>query len=344
MFTIIEHAAPIAYTGPMLFSTGKTAALLLLIVLLPGIVPSAAEADVVGRAAALTKERAFDDAVAMLEAHLESNANDAAAWRQLGATFLASGHWDDAIKAQEKAVSLRPDDVTYQLSLAEAYREKARRSGMISAMKNAKKWKAVLEYAVETWPENLEARRWLVRYVLNAPGIGGGDKDRGLALSRETMLVDAYEGRLLIAYSHRRRGETDAAVVVYDSCVAIYPDSARVWGAYAYTLLVAQRLEPAQELFETWVVVAPEDPEAHAGLGDWAVAAEQFDVAEAAFRRALEVDPYYSQARYDLARMLEDNREYKEAREEYSAIVALTPEFLKVGDAKKRAYKLRKKK
>ena len=239
---------------------------------------------------------------------------------------------------------MRPDDVAYQLSMAAAYREKARRSGMISAMRNAKKWKAVLEHTVETWPENLEARRWLVRYLLHAPGIGGGDKDRALELSGETMAVDAYEGRLLIAYSHRRRGERGVAVAMYDSCVAIYPDSARVWGAYAYTLLVAQRLEPAQELFETWVVVAPEDPEAHAGLGDWAVAAEQFDVAEAAFRRALEVDPYYSQARYDLARMLEDNREYKEAREEYSAIVALTPEFLKVGDAKKRAYKLRKKK
>lgn len=328
----------------MLFLTRRRVLLLAMVLLLPGIMPAAAVADVVSEAAALTEERAFDDAIAMLKAHLDDNPNDAAAWRQLGGTYLASGHWDDAIKAQKKAVSLRPDDVEFQLPLAKAYREKARRSGMISGVRNAKKWKSVLEYSVQTWPENVEARRWLVRYLLHAPGFGGGDKDRGLALAEETVGIEAYEGRLLVAYSHRLRGELEAAVAMYDSCAAIYPDSARVWGEYAYTLLVAEQLKPARKLFETWAEVAPDDPEALAGLGDWAVEAKRFEEAEVAFRRALEVDPYYSQARYDLALMLEENREYKRAQEEYATIVELTPEFLSVGDAKKRAYKLKKKK
>jgi tetratricopeptide (TPR) repeat protein len=117
-----------------------------------------------------------------------------------------------------------------------------------------------------------------------------------------------------------------------------------VWGAYAYTLLVAERLEAALPRFETWVELAPDDPESHAGLGDWGVEAEQYQLAEAAFRRALEVDPYYPQARYDLARMLEENKEYEKAQKEYATIVRTNPEFVKVGDAKKRAYRLKKKK
>jgi tetratricopeptide (TPR) repeat protein len=318
---------------------------LVLAMALAVLVPGTTQADgVVSRGDALTEARRFEEAIALLENHLDANADDAAAWRQLGRAFIYSGEFDDAIKAQERAVSLRPDDVEFQLSLAAAYREKARRSGMISGMKNAKKWKAVLEHCVETWPENIESRLWLVRYLVHAPGIGGGDKDRALELSIETMRIDAYEGRLMVGYSHRLRGEFDAAVVVYDSCVAIYPDSARVWGAYAYTLLVAERLEAALPRFETWVELDPDDPESHAGLGDWGVEAEQYQLAEAAFRRALEVDPYYPQARYDLARMLEENKEYEKAQKEYATIVRTNPEFVKVGDAKKRAYRLKKKK
>jgi tetratricopeptide (TPR) repeat protein len=303
----------------------------------------AAQSGVVTRAEALTAQRSFDTAVAMLEVHLDRYPDDAAAWRQLGATLLAGGEWDGAIDAAERAVSLRPDDVAYRLSLGDAYREKARRSSMFSAIKNAKKWKAELEYSIERWPDDMDVRRWLVAYLLNAPGVGGGDKDRALAIARETMQYEAYEGRLLIAYSHRIRKEYDEAVVMYDSCAAIYPDSGRVWGAYAKTLRVAGRLGPAEACFENWVRLAPDDPEAYSGLGNWARDSRLFDRAEAAYRTALEVDPYYSEARYNLARMLENNRDFPAAQREYNTIVELTPEFVEVGDAKKRAYKLKRK-
>jgi tetratricopeptide (TPR) repeat protein len=118
----------------------------------------------------LVADREFQSAIDLLENYAEQHEDDARAWLELGRVYLAAGHWDDAIRTQEKAAEMRPNDVEFRLALSAAYREKARRSGGFTAMRTARKWKKELERCYEMWPDNIEVRRWLVGYLLNAPG------------------------------------------------------------------------------------------------------------------------------------------------------------------------------
>ena len=59
---------------------------------------------VVEQAQQLTEAREFDAAIELLKNHLDAHKDDAEVWRELGNTYLAAARWNDAIRAQEKAV------------------------------------------------------------------------------------------------------------------------------------------------------------------------------------------------------------------------------------------------
>ena len=78
-------------------------------------------------------------------------------------------------------------------------------------------------------------------------------------------------------------------------------------------------------------------------MGDCLRAENDDKGAAAAYLRALAIDPYYSDARFPLAEILEDNKQYAEAREEYRAVYEMTPEYVLAEKAKKRAYEIKRK-
>lgn len=308
-----------------------------------GMTFTASAQTVVEQAQTLSDARQFGAAITLLTTYLDTHENDAEALRALGNVYIASGQWDDAIRAQEKAAKMRPDDVEYRMALAAAYREKARRSGGFSAMRNAKKWKKELENCYEKWPNNVDVRFWLVNYLLNAPGFGGGDKGRGLEIAQATVSLDDFRGRMLTAYAHRLRKEYGASIAQYDVLLEQYPDSATVYGARGRTDLSRGRIDDAIDWFMRWIAQTERDPEAYTVLGDTYLEQKDYEKALPPLQKALEIDPYWSEARYSIAQIYDEQKNYSAARKEYEFVAIETPEFRLAGKAKKRAYQLKKK-
>jgi tetratricopeptide (TPR) repeat protein len=109
-------------------------------------------------------------------------------------------------------------------------------------------------------------------------------------------------------------------------------------------LLETEQPEKAQVWFERIIRLTPWDVEAHTGLGTALRDQGKLDEAMASYRRALEIDPYFSQARFALAGILyEDKKDYRAAYDEYRFISEENPQFHEAGEAKKLAHRIKKK-
>jgi tetratricopeptide (TPR) repeat protein len=167
---------------------------------------------------------------------------------------------------------------------------------------------------------------------------------RGLEIAQATIPIDEFQGRMMTGYAYRMRKEYDASIAQYEALLTQYPDSATIFGACGYTWLAAGRDGDALDCFQRWVGLAEHDAEAYTGLGDGYRALEEFETAAAAYQKALAIDPYWSEARYSIAQILDERKDYTAARKEYAFIANETPEFRLASKAKKRAYQLKKKK
>src|SRR5256885_11035755 len=122
-----------------------------------------------------------DDVIRQLNSKTSATPNDAEAFHLLNRAYCVIEKWDQAIKAGEKAVALKPDSSDYHMWLGRAYGSKAEHSGWFSGMQNAKKSRAGFEKSVELNSMNAEARTDLAEFYMEAPGILGGGKDKALA-------------------------------------------------------------------------------------------------------------------------------------------------------------------
>ncbi len=129
-------------------------------------------------AADLLAEGRVDEAINSLQGKINSTPDDAASFNLLCRSYFQLGHWDRAVSACEKAVSLDPNNGDYHLWLGRAYGEKADTVNFFSAAGLAKKVKNEFEAAVRLSPKNVDARTDLAEFYLEAPGIVGGGKDK----------------------------------------------------------------------------------------------------------------------------------------------------------------------
>jgi tetratricopeptide (TPR) repeat protein len=237
---------------------------------------------------------------------------------------------------------MEPDNADSYVALAAGHREKARRGNWITAMRHAGKWKGALEKAVELDPSNTEARKWLAAYLANAPGIGGGDKDRAVEVARGTVEHDEYQGRMSLGYILRLRGDLDESIAEFQKVIALAPDSADGYGGLGYTYLKAQRFPECEDAMRKYIEHADESPYAYEGLGDCFRNQDRHQEAISAYSKAVALDPYAWSARWELARMLQKTDDKTGAATHCERLVELTPNAPMAGDAKKRLRKLRK--
>jgi tetratricopeptide (TPR) repeat protein len=289
----------------------------------------------------LLRIRDFDTAESTVRLHLEGNKADANAVRLLGLVYMCSGRWDDVIKQGKRAVTLEPNNADSHLTLASGYRAKARRGGRLGMMRNARKWRDELETALELDPENLEARVWVAAYLANAPGIGGGDKDRAVEIARGTAAIDEYRGRVSLGYTLRRRGDYDESIAESKKAIALAPDSVGAYGGLGYTYLAAQRYAEAEAAMRVYIEKDPRNPQAHEGLGDCFRDQDRADDAISAYEKGVECDPYAWSVRWELARMLHKSGDKEGAILHYRELIERTPNAVTVGKAKKYLRKLK---
>src|ERR1700683_4817944 len=117
--------------------------------------------------------------------------NNAEAQYWLGASYYEDHDYDNAISAGEKSVELDPKNSVYHQWLGAIYGGKADRDRSFSY---ARKVKKEFEEAIRLNPSNVEARRDLEQYDMEAPWVVGGSKDEAREQVAEVEALAPLEG------------------------------------------------------------------------------------------------------------------------------------------------------
>jgi tetratricopeptide (TPR) repeat protein len=169
----------------------------------------------------------YDEAAALykLELQKENQTKEILSelsWRY-GRTLMANDKGEDAYDYLKKAVKRHPKSALVQLWFGNASGNMAGQASMFSALGYAKECKRGFTKAVELDPTNILARRSLMSFLLQAPGIAGGDNDEALVHAKAIMELDKIKGYEAMITAHGGRDETKEALSFADAYIAEYP-------------------------------------------------------------------------------------------------------------------------
>jgi len=133
------------------------------------------------------------------EADYKAHPNDARTVYRLARFRQVFGNLDEAAKLAETTVGLDPKYGPAQRELGDIYCSQAEKASVFKQIGLAHKCKAAFEAAVSLDPKDPASVEDLVGYLVQAPGIAGGDKKRAGELAAAMVKVDAARGYLIQA-------------------------------------------------------------------------------------------------------------------------------------------------
>jgi tetratricopeptide (TPR) repeat protein len=261
----------------------------------------------------------------------------------LGRIALRASEYKEAARWFETAVERDPQSSPYHYWLGRAYGAQAQRANKLSQAFLAKKTKAEFDRAVTLDPGNLDARNGLAAYYLQAPGFLGGSVEKASEQAEEIRKRDPLRGTLLLgsiaehekdvagaerqylaaarAYPdslgpryalgmfYQRAEKYDQAFATFEAILAAKPDETNALYQVGRTgALSGQRLERAEQALRQFIAAppganAPNPAGAHWRLGMVYEKGGKQDLARAAYRRSLEIDPEFADAKKSLAKL-----------------------------------------
>lgn len=168
-----------------------------------------------------------DDAISVLDSHLQSAPEDAAAYNLLARTYFSLQRWDRAIAAGEKAVALAPQNSSYHMWLGRVYGEKANHSSFITAARMVKKIRSEFELAVELDASNVDARTDLAEFYIDAPSFMGGGTDKALRQAEFMARSDSAVAHWIQARVYDKNGADAEAEREFKAAILESGDDAR---------------------------------------------------------------------------------------------------------------------
>ncbi len=274
----------------------------------------------------------YSAAISALKSAVAQNPNNAEAHFWLSRAYFETKDVTNAVAEGEHSIALDPKNSNYHRWLGEYYGDQADREHSFFL---ARKVKKEFEDAVASDPSNIEARRDLEEFNIQAPWIVGGNKDAAKEQVDAIAAIDPAEGHLArAAYDVEVLKKKDLAETEYRLALEAQPT--KIDGYFEIADVYRQLNRPAD--METALVAAeklkPSDPR----IGFYRaveriLANDQISSAEPLLKSYLANTPdrtdwpTHASARYWLGRVYEQEGKRQEAAEQYRAALQLDPHY-----------------
>jgi tetratricopeptide (TPR) repeat protein len=261
----------------------------------------------------------------------------------LGRSYYELHDYDNAIAAAEEAVELDPKNSLYHEWLGRIYGGKADRDRSFSY---ARKVKKEFEEAVRLNPSNIDARRDLEQYSMEAPWVVGGSKDEARDQVTAIEAIDPLEGHLARAAYDLDAKKPELAEKEYREVLAAKPK--RIEPYFDVITFFIHQNKPAdvEAAIQATAQVSPNDPRLgyYRGVsrvlsGTELPRGEEYLKSYLASTPDRSDWPSHAGAREWLGRLYEAEGKRAEAAEQYRAALQLDPGRK---EAKSRLEKLEK--
>lgn len=272
----------------------------------------------------------YSASIATLRSAVAQSANSAEAYYWLGRNYYELRDYDNAIAQGEKAVQVEPNNSVYHQWLGRSYGEKADRERSFSL---AKKVKKEFQEAVRLDGKNLQARRDLEEYCIDAPWIAGGSKDEAKTQVEAIAAVDPVEGHLARAtFDQGALKKVDLAENEYRQVLNAKPTRFEPYAEVINFYGATKKLPEMNAAIQAAALVAPNDARLQYYRGAEKVLegsdfahAEEYLKAYLASTPERSDWPSHAAARDWLGRLYEAEGKRTEAAEQYRAALQIEP-------------------
>lgn len=272
----------------------------------------------------------YSGAIAMLQPAASQNPPSGDVYYWLGRSYYEIRDYDNAIANLEKAVAIDPKNSVYHQWLGEAYGGKA---DVDRSFSFARKVKKEFQTAVNLNGSNIEARRNLEEYCLDAPWVVGGSKDEALEQVNAIAAIDPVAGHLARAlYMREALKNNDQAESEYKQVLAAKPKKLEPYFEVADFYVALNRPADIETAIQAAAAVNPSDPRLAFYRGVQGVLANQnLPDAERELKSYLATAPDrsdwpdHASARVWLGRLYEVQGKTADAAEQYRAALQLDP-------------------
>ena len=146
-------------------------------------------------------EGSYEQAIELLKALVDNNAEDTESRFYLGKSYLMTGEIDKAFEHLEIAKDQDPKDAEKQYWYGFSCVQKLRQDGVstFKKIRLSSSSRRAFEKAVALDGNNLDAREGLARYYFNAPMIAGGSDSKAMQQVEFIKERDVVKGNLLMA-------------------------------------------------------------------------------------------------------------------------------------------------
>lgn len=199
----------------------------------------------------------YNESIAVLQQQLSKNPEDGQAALWLARSFLDVGKYDQAVTFAERAVSLSPQCSESHFWLARSYGIKADKTRSFWL---ARKSRDEYQKAVQLDPDNLEARRDLMEFYLQAPWILGGSKGKAWAQVEAIASRNTLQGDLARAQYWRDLDKPALAAKEYRKVMAAKPQEAGAYFQVADFYESDQKPTEVEAAIRAASLIVPDDP------------------------------------------------------------------------------------
>ena len=246
--------------------------------------------------APLIKEQKIADIEKLAGERIRLNEkDDVAIW------YLASVVGNDAVKREtviakaEACIKAAPESAKCHHALGRLYSGAALSSGLINGVKYASRIKEEFAKTVALEPANFSARRDLIQFYLQAPGLAGGSVQKAIENSDAHGKIDARQGQLLRAdvYIYEKEFAKAEALLAAikptgdDVMIRAIPQA---WVGLGFAMINDKQSAKAQILFERLLAADMNNALMHFGLGRAQLENNAVDAAITSLERALKID------------------------------------------------------
>ena len=246
-------------------------------------------------AKSLYKNNQTEKAKTILLTILEGDDKIAEAHYFLGLIYFTDeNNPDEAEEHLEEAIDLEPDSAKYHFLLGALYGRQAQKASIFSQLSLAGNCKDEFETAVKLDPKYLPARRALIQYLIEAPGIAGGsieEAEHHIKELKDLDLVTYYSFKSIIASRNENFIEAESFLL---KALDIDSSNVSIINSLGYLYIrFLNKPDDAITQFQKMVTLKPDMPNCYDSLGDGYMNKRMYNEALSSYQKALSLDPNF---------------------------------------------------
>ena len=271
-------------------------------------------------------------------------------WKILGVILGQRGRKAEALNANQKAVTLSPQDAIAHNNLGTTLKE-------LGKLEEAE---VSLRQAIALKPDFLEAHNNLgftlkelgrleeaaVIYkqaIILKPDFADAHNNLGNTLNQVGRLEEAeaclrqaiilkpgfVEAHNNLGFTLKELGRLEEAAVIYKQAIILKPDFAEAHNNLGGTLQELNKLEEAEVSLRQAIVLKPDFAKAYLNLGNTLKNLGRLEEAEVSYRKSIKLKPDFADAHNNLGNTLKELGRFDQAEASYKQVIALKPENIK---------------